>query len=100
MLGEIIHIFGDGQQSFARSPLRENYIMAVKLNMKKLKLVEFVRVIDFNRRVVDQAIRWHKDTVDEQGMPPCYEEIGMWHIGRESRARNANWQRVSPRRLG
>ncbi len=78
------------QQRFARSPFRVDHIVACERDMEELQFVALARVIQRDRRAVDQAARRHQDAVDEQGVRLGNVQIGMRNIGTKGGAGDPN----------
>src|SRR3984957_11903650 len=94
IVGEIDRRFVDIEQCLGRSALGINHVMAFELDVVVLQLVASNWLIAGDGGPVDQHFSWRQYAVDQHAMARRNVEIGMRHVVRKRRARDANRQRV------
>ena len=87
IVSEIDRAFIHPQQRVDRRPFGVNDVMAFELDVEELQFIAFIRrLMAGDGLAVDQASSRNQQTIDHEGVPPRYVEIGMRNVGRETEA--------------
>jgi hypothetical protein len=75
--GEIDRALQDAQQRIAGGSFRLDHVVAFELDVRILEVARLARLLERDRRAVDQVSRHHQGVVDEEVLPERQIKIGM-----------------------